>query len=91
MTRQAAKHHQHRKLIVALGGSPTVAKRLNLIVRGDSSLQVTPQAVCQWSLRGVPWKWRCAVATLASLQKTPVPKGFLPPLGRPVETELVEC
>jgi hypothetical protein len=58
-----------RDLIKALGGTTAVARAL-----GEK-----PGVVNNWNERGIPWKWRPAVAELARKNKIELPEGFNPP------------
>lgn len=57
----------HSKLIVELGGTGAVA----------SALGQQDSAVSMWKRRGVPWRWRPAVAELAEAKGVELPEGFL--------------
>lgn len=57
------------KLIEDLGGYAAVAKQLSL----------PANLVWNWQERGVPWRWRPKVASLAKRAKIKVPADFLEP------------
>ncbi|MSO71370.1 MAG: hypothetical protein EXQ88_05080 [Alphaproteobacteria bacterium] len=63
----------HRAFIDALGGSHAVADRL-----GEKL-----STVSTWRIRGVPWRHRTALATLARQHRVPLPDGFLHQLPKP--------
>ena len=54
-------------LIRSLGGLTVVA----------SALGVKPNAVSNWPKRGVPWRYRPAIAELAREKGVELPRGFL--------------
>ena len=56
-----------KDLIDALGGAPKVAKELNL----------TTSRVGNWTVRGIPWRYRPAIAQLAKKQSVKLPPDFL--------------
>lgn len=60
----------HAELIDELGGVTKVARAL-----GIARLAV----VGNWRARGVPWKYRQAIATLAAASHVDLPRDFLPP------------
>ncbi len=59
----------HAQLIEALGGTGRVAGELNLSL----------SRVSNWKERGIPWKWRYAVAELAKKKCVRLPAGFFEP------------
>lgn len=59
----------HEHLIDRLGGTRAVADALGQNL----------STVSMWRVRGVPWRFRPAVANLAKRQKVPLPKAFLEP------------
>lgn len=59
----------HEHLIDRLGGTRAVADALGQNL----------STVSMWRQRGVPWRFRPAVANLAKRQKVPLPKAFLEP------------
>lgn len=56
-----------KELIAALGGVTTVAEALELKV----------SRVSNWGLRGVPWRYRPAIADLAKAKRVKLPPDFL--------------
>lgn len=56
-----------RAIILGVGGSTFLARHLG----------ITPQVVNNWHERGVPWRWRPAVAKLAQTKGVVVPDDFL--------------
>lgn len=61
----------HAEIIVALGDTGAVAGALG---RKES-------AVSNWKERGIPWKWKPAVARIAKERGVTLPADFLVPLG----------
>ncbi len=59
---------KHAKLIDKLGGPAAVLKALGL--------KQSRQSVSNWRNRGVPWRYRVAVAKLAAEKNISVPRGF---------------
>jgi len=57
----------HRELIKALGGAAVVAEEQG----------VTRQAATNWMSRGVPWRYRLALAKKAKSKKVRLPPDFL--------------
>lgn len=57
----------HRELILALGGTKAVAEQ----IRQPRS------AVSNWQKRGVPWRWRPAIAAMARRKRIKLPAEFL--------------
>lgn len=58
-----------KELIDSLGGTGAVSDHLG----------VASNAVSNWTKRGVPWRFRPAVAQLAKQKRQPLPDGFLDP------------
>ncbi len=56
-----------KELINALGGASAIAKELNL----------APSRVGNWASRGIPWKFRPAIAKLAQERAVKLPIRFL--------------
>lgn len=59
----------HAQFIEDLGDTGAVATELGI---GDS-------VVSMWKQRGISWRWRPAVATLAERRGVTLPAGFLDP------------
>ena len=59
--------HKHATLIDDLGGATLVAKALG----------VKAARVGNWRHRGVAWRWRGDLATLAATRGVTVPAGFV--------------
>lgn len=57
------------RIIVALGNTTTVAKKLG----------VTEQQVSNWKSRGISWRYRGAILKLARRQRLTLPSAFLLP------------
>lgn len=57
----------HRDLILALGGTKAVAQQ----IRQPRSV------VSNWQKRGVPWRWRPEIASLARRKRVKLPADFL--------------
>jgi hypothetical protein len=58
----------HADFIEALGGVAPVAEYCDIPFR---------QVVHNWKRRGIPWRWRATVATLARKKRIPLPEKFL--------------
>lgn len=58
----------HAALIQKLDGPKAVAERLG---------EVSEAAVYKWGKRGIPWKWRRAVAAIAREKRIRLPADFL--------------
>ena len=58
----------HRQFIRDLGGGAKVARMLDID---------TPGPVGNWGKRGVPWRWRPALALIAGDEHIELPEGFL--------------
>lgn len=61
--------HDHASIIKALGGPTAVARSL-----GDD---ISTAVVWNWTRRGIPWRWRPAVADLAKGRDIATPPDFL--------------
>lgn len=59
----------HRDIIIALGGCSSVA----------AEIQQPRSVVSNWMKRGVPWRWRATVKTLARRKRIKLPPDFLDP------------
>ena len=59
----------HEKLINDLGGYQWLATQLDL----------KPNRVRMWKVRGVAWEYRNTIARLATERRVVIPKGFLEP------------
>lgn len=70
---------EQAELIDNLGGPSIVAECLTNRLRLDPPLR--PQTVSQWKTRGIPYRWRAALAIEAREGGVCVPVGFL---GEPV-------
>lgn len=57
----------HSELIVALGDTGAVAAELG----------ATDSAVSNWKVRGIPWRWRPKMATMAKRKRVALPENFL--------------
>ncbi|HIQ17246.1 MAG TPA: hypothetical protein EYH41_04495 [Novosphingobium capsulatum] len=69
-----------KELIKELGGAKAVAEALN----------TSPGSVANWCLAGrsIPWRWRFALAGVASSRGVALPADFLTPVSdRPTPTE----
>jgi hypothetical protein len=54
------------QLIDSLGGNSELAKALNL----------TPNAISNWRIRGIPWRMRPAIARIAAEKAVALPSDF---------------
>lgn len=59
----------HSALIDSLGGTSAVARATG----------VADQTVSTWRVRGVSWRYRAALATMARRRRIALPTGFLDP------------
>lgn len=66
----------HRELIKQLGKGTAVAAW----VSAASGQKLDREAVYQWSINGIPWKWRPFVARMAAEKNVTLPADFLPDL-----------
>lgn len=64
----------HARLIDALGGGTKVGAELT-----KHGHKIDRATVYKWKINGVPWRWRQAVADIATRKDVAVPSGFLPP------------
>lgn len=63
------------KLIDDLGGPTAVARLINERLALEAPLR--PQAASMWKRRGIPYRYRAALAIEAQARKLRVPHGFL--------------
>lgn len=63
---------QHADLIEELGGTGQVVSDLEAVTGRTFS----PSAVSNWKCRGVPWRWRSAVKTIAKRKGVTLPEDF---------------
>lgn len=64
--------HRHAKFIEALGG----ARRVSTIVAAHTKRRLSPQAVSQWKIRGIPHKYRPTLGAVAAQRSIPLPPNF---------------
>jgi len=62
-------------LIDALGG-PTEVSRI-VTAHFNIHTPMTPQAICNWKRRGIPWAYRACLAMHARDQSIDVPENFM--------------
>lgn len=71
--------HKDATLIDALGGPTALAKKCAVL----SGEHMTSQCVSNWRKRGIPPRWRVAVANMAVMSGIAVPSGFGAALNAP--------
>lgn len=63
----------HAEFIDALGGRPEICGQ---ILR-KTGKRIRPEAVSNWKMRGVPWRWRNLLKDMAEERGVDVPPDFL--------------